>query len=427
MKIGGIDIVDFIEQVPVLRLFARNLALSGGLAFIIQDFLIPLYADYIFPIIIALLVLTTISLIYWNFNKRTQYKSFSHFSFQLSVLSIILSVVIVSLSSVSKAFSSDADRGILGSNVKFIADLQDDTNVYKEDMASIGRDISQLQSDLSNLSAQISSQLLNEGSLSNEDFLNKISSLIDEKELTNTVVVDDLNQDDELVDEKTNEINKLKKDLEIATELLKQVTFTNIKIQEQENKPTFANQDSIVFYIDELKEDVVDLKNFSMQLLANTTIEDNTDEFNQFKDETTKSLDEFKNFTRQEISEIKELTRQLIEKEREIIQSSPNFDNSLLKEVRDLSNVVKNNSTNNVDKEYLDEITKTYETLITKLDNNSSKSELESLSENVMSDNLSGIAELKYYIVELMKDQKEMKVIMKDLREILEKNDSQNN
>ena len=426
MKIGGIDVVDFIEQVPVLRLFARNLALSGGLAFIIQDFLIPLYASYIFPIVVVLLVFATISLVYWNFGK-IQDKSFSHVSFQLSVLSMILSLVIVSLSSVSKAFSSDADRGILGSNVKFIADLQDDTNVYKEDMASIGRDISQLQSDLSNLSAQISSQLLSEGSLSNEDFLNKISSLIDEKDLNNTVVVDNLNQDDELIDEKTNEINKLKKDLEIATELLKQVTFTNIQIQEQENKPTFANQDSIVFYIDELKDDVVDLKNFSMQLLANTTIEDNTDEFNQFKDETTKNFDEFKNFTRQEISEIKELTRQLIEKEREIIQSSPTFDNSLLKEVRDLSNVVKNNSTNNVDKEYLDEITKTYETLITKLDNNSSKSELESLSENVMSDNLSGIAELKYYIVELMKDQKEMKVIMKDLREILERNDSQNN
>jgi hypothetical protein len=432
MKIGGIDIVDFIEQVPVLRLFAKNLALSGGLAFIIQDFLIPLYATYIFPIVIALLVFATISLIYWNFGKLHS-KNFSHLSFQLSVLFVILSVVIVSLSSVSKAFSSDTDRGILGSNVKFIADLQDDTNIYKEDMASIGRDISKLQSDLSNLSAQISSQLLSEGSLSSEDFLNKISSLIDEKEITNTVLVDNLNQDDELVDERTNEINKLKKDLEIATELLKQVTFTNIKIQEQENKPTFANQDSIVFYIDDLKEDVVDLKNFSMQLLANTTIEDNTDEFNQFKDGITKNLDEFKDFTSQEISEIKELTRQLIEKEREIIQSSPNspnspnFDNSLLKEFRDLSNVVKNNSTNNVDKEYLDEITKTYETLITKLDNNSSKSELESLSENVMSDNLSGIAELKYYIVELMKDQKEMKVIMKDLREILEKNDSQNN
>ena len=69
--------------------------------------------------------------------------------------------------------------------------------------------MTQRESDLSNLSAQISSQLLNEGSLSNEDFLNKISSLIDEKELTNTIVVDNLNQDDELVDEKTNEINKL--------------------------------------------------------------------------------------------------------------------------------------------------------------------------------------------------------------------------
>ena len=208
MKIGGIDVVDFIEKVPVLRLFAKNLALSGGLAFIIQDFLIPLYASYIFFIVIALLVFATISLIYWKFSKIKD-KRFSHFSFQLSVLSIILSLVIVSLSSVSKAFSSDADRGILGSNVKFIADLQDNTNVYKEDMASIGRDMSKLQSDLSNLSAQISLQLLNEGSLSNEDFLNKISSLIDEKELTNTIVVDNLNQDDELVDEKTNEIKKI--------------------------------------------------------------------------------------------------------------------------------------------------------------------------------------------------------------------------
>ena len=70
MKIGGIDIVDFIEQVPVLRLFAKNIALSGGIAFIIQDFLIPLYASYIFTIVIALLVFATISLIYWNFNQN---------------------------------------------------------------------------------------------------------------------------------------------------------------------------------------------------------------------------------------------------------------------------------------------------------------------------------------------------------------------
>jgi hypothetical protein len=34
--------------------------------------------------------------------------------------------------------------------------------------------------------------------------------------------------------------------------------------------------------------------------------------------------------------------------------------------------------------------------------------------------NASGISELKYYIVELMKDQNEIRQIVKDLREILE-------
>ena len=42
MKIGNLDIGEFIDSVPVLRLFAKNLALSGGIAFIVQDFLIPL-------------------------------------------------------------------------------------------------------------------------------------------------------------------------------------------------------------------------------------------------------------------------------------------------------------------------------------------------------------------------------------------------
>ena len=74
------------------------------------------------------------------------------------------------LSSVSKALSSD-DRGILASNVDFVANLQDNTNIYDEDLQSIGRDISkvsnqfsELQSDLSILSEQISSQLSEDGS-----------------------------------------------------------------------------------------------------------------------------------------------------------------------------------------------------------------------------------------------------------------------
>ena len=468
MKIGNVDIGEFIDSVPVLRLFAKNIALSGGIAFIVQDFLIPLYSNYILPIVVGLMLISIFSLIYWNFSKKTG-KKFDHGSFQISIVLIILSIVITSLSSVSKAFSSgtDTDRGILASNVKFIADLQGETNVYKEDIASLGRDISRLQSDLSNLSAQISAQISNEGSLSNEDFLNKISSLIDEKKLDSRISADDL-VDDSNDNDEAKEIKNLKRDLEIATELLKQVTLSNVRVQEKEKKSVFANSDSIVFYIDELKDDVVDLKNFSLQLLANTALVDTRDEFNLFKDETSKNFDDFKEFTSNEINEIKKLTNLLIEKGSSIGGSSPKLDNSILKEMRDLSNAVKkNSSSSNVDKEYLDEITKTYETLITKLDNNSSNNDLEGLkkqlanleanssssssnqseidkvsaligkleqlesnssrNENVINDNLSGLSELKYYIVELMKDQKEINLIVKDLREILEKNDLENN
>ena len=210
------------------------------------------------------------------------------------------------------------------------------------------------------------------------------------------------------------------------------------------------------------------MKNFSLQLLANTALIDTRDEFNSFKDETTKIFGDFKEFTSKEINEIKELTNLLIEKGGVISESSPKLDNSLLKEMRDLSSAVKKNSSNsNVDKKYLDEITKTYETLITKLDNSSSNADLEGLktqlanleannssssnnqfeidkvsalitkleklessssrNENVINDNLSGLSELKYYIVELMKDQKEISLIVKDLREILEKNNPENN
>ena len=98
------------------------------------------------------------------------------------------------LSSVSKAFSSD-DRGILASNVDFVAELQDNTNIYDEKISSLGRDISrvssqfsELQSDLSSLSEQIASQISDDGSvLDNEQFLEKISTLIDEKNLQASV------------------------------------------------------------------------------------------------------------------------------------------------------------------------------------------------------------------------------------------------
>ena len=51
--------------------------------------------------------------------------------------------------------------------------------------------------------------------------------------------------------------------------------------------------------------------------------------------------------------------------------------------------------------------------------------EITSSGNNSSIDNSAGLSELKYYIVELMKDQNEIRQIVKDLREILEK-DSEN-
>ena len=449
MKSFNID--QFISSVPVLRLFGKNLALNAGIAFVIQDFLIPLYSGYIFNIVIGLGCFGILAMAYWFLIFKSKKKNFAHFSFQLSIVSIILSIMVGALSSVSKALSSD-DRGILASNVDFVADLQDNTNIYSEDIQSLGRDISkvssqfsELQSDLSTLSEQISSQLSEEGNPLNEDeFLDKISTLIDEKSLTGETMI--INDDD------SKEVKELKKNLDIATELLRQVTLANVNLQKREEDISESlNSDSIVYYIDDLKNDVNDLRNFSLQLLANTALADSRSEFNTFKNETKKELDEFKEFTSKEIEEIKELSKEILD----IYKKNPEkSDNDLSKELKDLSKEMKKNNTgvsSSIDESYLEEIVETYQDLAEKIENNSVqndlkeiKNELANLSSNATtstimdpavmeriqsapssgaSDNAAGLSELKYYIVELMKDQNEIRQIVKELREILEKNE----
>ena len=48
-----------------------------------------------------------------------------------------------------------------------------------------------------------------------------------------------------------------------------------------------------------------DLRNFSLQLLANTALADTRSELNTFKNETKKDLEDLKEFTSLEIEEIK--------------------------------------------------------------------------------------------------------------------------
>ena len=439
------NIPEFIESVPVLRLFGKNLALNAGIAFVIQDFLIPLYSNYIFNIVFGLVFFGLLSIGYWFFIFKEKNKNFAHFSFQVSIVCIVLSIMVGALSSVSKAFSSD-ERGILASNVDFVAELQDNTNIYDEELQSLGRDISkvssqfsELQSDLSTLSEQISSQLTDEGNpLNNEEFLDKISTLIEEKSLTNNSTV--VNVDD------SDQVKELKKNLDIATELLRQVTLANVNLQNRENEVSETlNADSLIYYIGDLKEDMSDLRNFSLQLLANTALVDTRSELNTFKIETKKDLDEFKLFTSKEIDEIKELAKEILNANK---KGSGKSDNNLSKELKDLSKAMEksNSSTSSIDANYLEEIVETYQELAEKIDNSSVQSDLDEIKKEIANlssdkstslapevleklqsapdgnlDNSAGLSELKYYIVELMKDQNEIRQIVKDLRELLEK------
>ena len=446
MKNFSLD--QFISSVPVLRLFGKNLALNAGIAFVIQDFLIPLYSNYIFHIVVGLFIFGILAMSYWFLIFKKKNKNFAHFSFQLSVVSIILSVMVGALSSVSKALSSD-DRGILATNVDFVADLQDNTNVYNEDLESLGRDISkvssqfsELQDDLSVLSEQISSQLSEEGStLDEEEFLNKISSLIDEKGISSDNTVPNPSDSEEVIE--------LKKNLDIATELLRQVTLANVNLQKRDEQKTESlNSDSLVYYIDDLKSDVNDLRNFSLQLLANTALADTRSEFNTFKNETKKELDDFKLFTSKEIQDIKDLSKEILNNYK---RSPGKPDNNLSRELKDLSKAMEKNNSNvtTLDENYLEEIVETYQELAEKIENNSVQNDLKEIKEEIANlstnsrgtidpavmekinsapegviDNSAGLSELKYYIVELMKDQNEIRQIVKDLRELLEKNEN---
>ena len=439
------NIEDFISSVPVLRLFAKNLALNAGIAFVIQDFLIPLYSNYIFTIVTSLLLFSVIALVYWYILFKEKNKNFAHFSFQIFAVCVIFAVMIGALSSVSKALSND-DRGILASNVDFVADLQDNTNIYDENIVSLGRDISrvsnqfsELQSDLSSLSEQIASQISDDGQdFDNDEFLDKISVLLDER----TTDEDD-NQND------TSEIVQLRKNLDIATELLKQVTLANVNLQSKGISENTAqnslSSDSILFYISELKSDINDLRNFSLQLLANSALSDTRMELKTLKDDTKNELESLKKFTSLEVNEIKNLVNEILEMDKSSSNSS--MDKDLSNEIKNLYEVIenKNFSSNSdaFDDEYLQEIVQTYESLAEKIDNYPLKDDIELIKKEIANissinnDNSSsstpvvtsssvsttdnpGIAELKYYIVELMKDQNEIRQIVKDLRDILE-------
>jgi hypothetical protein len=186
--------------------------------------------------------------------------------------------------------------------------------------------------------------------------------------------------------------------------------------------------------------------------LANTALADSRSELNNFKNETKRDLEELKEFTSLEIDEIKKLAEEILNIDRKEVSNNKG-NNNISKELKDLSKAIEkgnNYQSYSIDDDYLEEIVETYQQIVEKIDNNPIQDDIKEMrkeianltsnnnestnpgtTNNVISsspsggsnqsvNNASGISELKYYIVELMKDQNEIRQIVKDLREILE-------
>ena len=142
--------------------------------------------------------------------------------------------------------------------------------------------------------------------------------------------------------------------------------------------------DSIVFYIGELKNDVNDLRNFSLQLLANTALADSRSELNNFKNETKRDLQELKDFTSLEIDEIKKIAEEILNSDRKGDNNRGN--NNISKELKDLSKAIEkgnNYQSYSIDDDYLEEIVETYQQIVDKIDNNPIQEDIREIKKEI--------------------------------------------
>ena len=159
MKLNAKTVQDLIDSIPVVKLLSKNVGAAGAIGFVIQDFVLPLYGDFIVPIVLSLAGAGLVAFAVWYFIfKIDSSDNFNHLSFQASIVCVLLSVVLFGFSFLSKALSGDDGRGILGSQVGFVANLQDNANVYKEDaaaLAKIAENYSDMQMQLATLNLSL--------------------------------------------------------------------------------------------------------------------------------------------------------------------------------------------------------------------------------------------------------------------------------
>ena len=350
MKLNAKTVQDLIDSIPIIKLLSKNVGAAGAIGFIIQDFVLPLYGDFIVPIVLSLAGAGFVAFALWFFIfKIDTSDNFNHVSFQASIVCVLLSVVIFGFSFLSKALSGDDGRGLLGSQVGFVADLQDNANVYKEDseaLAKIAENYSDMQMQLATLNTQIANQMSQNGQL-DDDLKSQITEIMSSSVPGNN---------------DSSRVSQLEKELDIAYELLRQMSMNNQVLQSDE-KDDFkdriqqAKNDSIFSIIGSLNSQIKDLENVSASMLSDL-----------------KSLDKSA-----ELAELKELTLEIIEKEDQITkviqESEKKANKAMRKELDEITSTIKRRG-NRGDKEnekYLDEIVNSYEKVLSKVENRKSK------------------------------------------------------
>ena len=383
MKLNAKTVQDLIDSIPIVKLLSKNVGAAGAIGFIIQDFVLPLYGDFIVPIVLSLAGAGFVAFALWFFIfKIDTSDNFNHVSFQASIVCVLLSVVIFGFSFLSKALSGDDGRGLLGSQVGFVADLQDNANVYKEDaeaLAKIAEKYSDMQMQLATLNTQIANQMSQNGQL-DDDLKSQISEIMSSSVPGNN---------------DSSRVSQLEKELDIAYELLRQMSMNNQVLQSDE-KDDFkdriqqAKNDSIFSIIGSLNSQIKDLENVSASMLSDL-----------------KSLDKSA-----ELAELKELTLEIIEKEDQITkviqESEKKANKAMRKELDEITSTIKRRG-NRGDKEnekYLDEIVNSYEKVLSKVENRKSKRD-ERNTDKQLAETQKEIDELKGKLIEYESAQSE--------------------
>ena len=383
MKLNAKTIQDLIDSIPIVKLLSKNVGAAGAIGFIIQDFVLPLYGDFIVPIVLSLAGAGLIAFALWYFIfKIDTSDNFNHVSFQASIVCVLLSMVIFGFSFLSKALSGEDGRGLLGSQVGFVADLQDNANVYKEDaaaLAKIAENYSDMQMQLATLNNQIANQMSQNGQL-DDDLKSQIS------EIMSTSVPG--NND-------SSRVTQLEKELDIAYELLRQMSMNNQVLQSDEkddfkDKVQQAKNDSIFSIIGSLNSQIESLEEVSSSMLTDI-----------------KSLDKSA-----ELAELKKLTLEIIEKEdqltKTIQESEKRANKTMRKELDEISSSIRkrNNKGDKESEKYLDEIVSSYEKVLSKVENRKSRKD-ERSTEKQLAETQKEIDDLKGKLVDYESAQSE--------------------